>query len=195
MPTRRPIHSLRAFQDNSPALTKGSSGLEHSTFTGVMDSPFTKEEVQQVDHEEVPCSVAGILDHLTIRKPRDLKTWGKLKTWAAQNLGLLPAEDVARLDNLQYVLPPNDRAKAKSFLDIVRSGLSLEQRLRLHITRKLRREIPSKETWKNEVAFEQRITYVSQLYVSYSLSFHETSSLISSYSMCLAQVCLDNITP
>ncbi|KAL8770187.1 MAG: hypothetical protein Q9209_004029 [Squamulea sp. 1 TL-2023] len=62
--------------------------------------PLTEEQSRQMDQKTFPSNMLSQGNQLA-PLPEDVKTWGQLKEWAAQNAQTLPPGTVPKLENLQ----------------------------------------------------------------------------------------------
>ncbi|KAL8788331.1 MAG: hypothetical protein Q9213_001728 [Squamulea squamosa] len=62
--------------------------------------PLTEEQARQMDQKTFPSNMLSQGNQLA-PPPEEVKTWGQLKEWAAQNAQTLPPGTVPKLENLQ----------------------------------------------------------------------------------------------
>lgn len=61
---------------------------------------LTEEQTQQMDNQNFPSAMLNMGGALSTL-PKDVKTWGQLKSWVTQNQGTLPHESLTKLKGLQ----------------------------------------------------------------------------------------------
>lgn len=65
-------------------------------------APLTDEQARQMDQKTFPANMLSHPNQLAPR-PKEVKTWGQLKEWAAQNAQTLPHATLEKLKNLQAI--------------------------------------------------------------------------------------------
>ncbi|KAI4283058.1 MAG: hypothetical protein L6R38_002455 [Xanthoria sp. 2 TBL-2021] len=64
--------------------------------------PLTDEQARHMDQKTFPANMLSHTNQLA-PPPKDVKTWGQLKEWAAQNAQTLPPATLEKLKNLQAI--------------------------------------------------------------------------------------------
>ena len=75
-----------------PAQQRGPSQFQ---------GPLTDEQVRQMDQKLFPADMLSRNNQLA--PPKEVRSWGQLKDWAAQNAQTLPAATLEKLKNLQVI--------------------------------------------------------------------------------------------